>query len=143
MADPSLEDLRKLMETAEGREALKNILEMETDGGGTRPMQLAPEFVDDTVDEVGYDPDIGPIDIGASPDNPGATRGLPQDFSPYQDPQILDQDPEMPPPGTQAMDPNMMPPPGTEAMDQNMTLKEMERRKMLAQLMANQQTITA
>jgi hypothetical protein len=128
MADPSLEDLRKLMETAEGREALKNILEMETDGGGTRPMQLAPEFVDDTVDEVGYDPDIGPIDIGASPDNPGATRGLPQDFSPY--PQILDQDPQMPPPGTQAMDPNM-------------TFEEMERRKMLAQLMANQQTRTA
>lgn len=123
MADPSLEDLRKLMETAEGREALKNILEMETDGGGTRPMQLAPEFVDDTVDEVGYDPDIGPIDIGASPDNPGATRGLPQDFSPYQDPQ--------------------MPPPGTEPMDPNMTFEEMEHRKMLAQLMANQQTRTA
>ena len=64
MADPSLEDLRKLMETAEGREALKNILEMETDGGGTRPMQLAPEFVDDTIDEVGYDPDVDQIDIG-------------------------------------------------------------------------------
>ena len=121
MADPSLEDLRKLMETAEGREALKNILEMETDGGGTRPMQLAPEFVDDTIDEVGYDPDVDQIDIGASPDNPGATRGLPQDFSSYQ---------EMPPPGTQAMDPNM-------------TFEEMERRKMLAQLMANQQTRTA
>ena len=136
MADPSLEDLRKLMETAEGRKALKNILEMETDGGGTRPMQLAPEFVDDTVDEVGYDPDIGPIDIGASPDNPGATRGQPQDFSLYQDP-------EMPPPGTEAMDPNMMPPPGTQAMDQSMTFEEMERRKMLAQLMANQQTRTA
>jgi hypothetical protein len=52
-------------------------------------------------------------------------------------------DPEMPPPGTEAMDPNMMPPPGTQAMDPNMTFEEMERRKMLAQLMANQQTRTA
>ncbi len=105
MADPSLEDLRKLMETAEGREALKNILEMETDGGGTRPMQLAPEFVDDTIDEVGYDPDVDQIDIGASQYIPGANRAVP--------------------------------------MDQSMTFEEMERRKMLAQLMANQQTRTA
>jgi len=52
-------------------------------------------------------------------------------------------DSEMPPPGTQAMDPNMMPPLGTQAMDPNMTFEEMEHRKMLAQLMANQQTRTA
>ena len=104
---PTAEEIELLLSTPEGQKALKKI-QFNSD-------------IPDSIDEVGYDPDIGPIDIGASPDNLGATRGLPQDFSSYQ---------EMPPPGTQAMDPNM-------------TFEEMERRKMLAQLMANQQTRTA
>ncbi len=51
---------------------------MQTDGGGAQPMTVDPEFVPDTMDEVGYDPDIlrPPVQIGASPDNPGATGGL-------------------------------------------------------------------
>ena len=130
---PTAEEIELLLSTPEGQKALKKIqfnsdIPDSIDEVGYDPKVFSDTF--DTIDEVGYDPDVDQIDIGASPDNPGATRGLPQDFSPYQDPQILDQDPEMPPPGTQAMDPNM-------------TFEEMERRKMLAQLMANQQTRTA
>ena len=65
------------MNEAPTAEEIKLLLKrMQTDGGGVNPMEMAPEFVADTIDEVGYDPDIGPIDIGASPDNLGATRGL-------------------------------------------------------------------
>ena len=121
---PTAEEIELLLSTPEGQKALKKIqfnsdIPDSIDEVGYDPKVFSDTF--DTIDEVGYDPDVDQIDIGASPDNPGATRGLPQDFSSYQ---------EMPPPGTQAMDPNM-------------TFEEMERRKMLAQLMANQQTRTA
>tara|TARA_R110000765_G_scaffold145624_1_gene247902 strand:- start:661 stop:978 length:318 start_codon:yes stop_codon:yes gene_type:complete len=98
---PTAEDIELLLSTPEGRKALEELQRMQN--------------IPDSIDEVGYDPDIlrPPAQIGASPDNPGATRGQPQGFSPYQDP--LD-------------------------TDQSMTLEEKKRRRMLAQLMANQQT---
>jgi hypothetical protein len=135
---PTAEDIELFLSTPEGKKALEELQRMQTDGGGYQPMTVAPKIVPDipdsidevgydpkvfsdtfdTIDEVGYDPDVDQIDIGASPDIRGATRGRPQGFSPYQDPPY--QDPQN--------------------TDQSMTLEEKKRRRMLAQLMANQQT---
>ena len=104
MADPSLEDLRKLMETAKGREALKNILEMETTVDSDTDYSIGVQDQTDAeeglaIADVGASsPTSGPLgqisdleleqlraasptggepsQIGASPDNLGATRGL-------------------------------------------------------------------
>jgi len=72
---PTAEDIELLLSTPEGRKKLEELKRMRTDSGGAQPMTVDPEFVPDTMDEVGYDPDIL-RQIGASPDNRGATRGL-------------------------------------------------------------------
>ena len=123
---PTAEEIELLLSTPEGQKALKKIqfnsdIPDSIDEVGYDPKVFSDTF--DTIDEVGYDPDVDQIDIGASPDIRGATRGRPQGFSPYQDPPY--QDP---------------PYQGPQDTDQSMTLEEKKRRRMLAQLMANQQT---
>jgi hypothetical protein len=104
---------------------IRQALKMLTDSGSAQPMTVDPEFVPDipdSIDEVGYDPKVfsdtfDTIDeVGYDPDVDQIDIGASQYI-----------------PGVNRAVP----------MDPNITLKEMERQKMLAQLMANQQTRTA
>tara|TARA_R100001244_G_C5108754_1_gene120618 strand:+ start:207 stop:581 length:375 start_codon:yes stop_codon:yes gene_type:complete len=117
---PTAEDIELLLSTPEGRKTLEELKRMRTDSGGAQPMTVDPEFVPDipdSIDEVGYDPKIfsdtfDTIDeVGYDPDVDQIDIGASQYI------------------------------PGVNVpMDQSMTPEKMKRQRMLAQLMANQQT---